>query len=298
MEYKITYNKVTFLKSQRYSTYINGSNYYTCAADGTVSKKNTPERAELLKSWNTAAINEVTTDRKIKNNAPPTEREYKINKNIIVPKINSFANLSQSKKFMIFWTVSYPLGFPDVSSAKVLNNVFTRIRKVYGKFSYIYVNERQANGTIHQHLLTNKFVNLRIVNYWFAKAIQNEIYKSKLKNISFNYKIYNGLDVKFVRSLRRVKSYITKYILKSDESFKIRAYAMSQDVSRLFTSIVLPANIVEHVFELFNDLQFFKSTFYDDFYNLYFLKHPFPDAHLEHLFAANDYIYNTLENRN
>ncbi len=74
---------------------------------------------------------------------------------------------------MAFYSISFPAGLSDSSCYQILNTCLTRIRKWRKKFSYIWVAERQKNGTTHFHMLTNVYMGIGIVNGFFKVAIDN-----------------------------------------------------------------------------------------------------------------------------
>ena len=51
--------------------------------------------------------------------------EYKLNKKIVREKCSAFFGLKQSRKFLAFYSISYPMGFPDDYAFKCLNTLFT-----------------------------------------------------------------------------------------------------------------------------------------------------------------------------
>ncbi len=177
--------------------------------------------------------------------------EYSLNKQKVREKCAAFFGLKKSRKFMAFYTISFPVGFSDDLCMQVFNTWLTRSRKL-GLSSYLWVAERQCNGTLHFHLLTNNFLNVRRVNRFMAKAIETQINKHNIetagieyinnkgeKRISEQFTVagYNGVDVKPVNNNRkRLNQYLTKYISKNDIVFFRLPYHSSRDISELFTA--------------------------------------------------------------
>lgn len=124
----------------------------------------------------------------------PKKTEYKLNKKKVREKCSAFFGLRQSKKFLAFYSISFPMGFPDEFAYQCFNTVKTRMREECGLKSYLWVAERQKNGTIHFHMLTNTFMQIRKVNYFMARAINTQIRSKKNKgkiNVNFDIKKYN-----------------------------------------------------------------------------------------------------------
>ena len=98
--------------------------------------------------------------------------------------------------------------------------------------------ERQKNGTIHFHLLTNDFMPIEEVNAYMAKSLLSEQKKGveQLKELDLDK--YNGVDVKKVGQNKNcLISYLAKYVTKNEVEFHRLPWHCSRDVSRLFTSI-------------------------------------------------------------
>jgi len=172
-----------------------------------------------------------------KSRAQSEKRKFTLNKSKVRDKLLSLFHLKQSRSFSAFLTISFPCGFSDQSGIKVLNNVLTNVRSSSLKFNYLWVAERQKNGTIHFHMVVNRFFNVRLLNAKFANAIQKELINTQGHDIQFDKKTYNGLDIKFIRNKKAVAAYITKYISKNNVIMDVRAWACDQITSRLFTHI-------------------------------------------------------------
>lgn len=182
----------------------------------------------------------------------PKKTTYKVNKQKIRDKLSVFAELKQSKKFLAFYSVSFPMHMSDDHIQQVLNTCLTRLRQKQGLKSYLWRAERQQknpeNNTLHYHIITNNYMNVRIVNYMFARAIENvtgvqQIFKNhvnpKTGKIERLYVKYNGCDVRQVYNTKQLKAYITKYVTKDCEDWKILPWHCSRDISRLNTSAVV-----------------------------------------------------------
>lgn len=162
--------------------------------------------------------------------------EYKLNKKKVREKCSAFFGLKQSRKFLAFYSISFPMGFPDDYAFKCFNTVLTRLRKNCGLRSYLWVTERQKNGTIHFHMLTNNFMYVRKFNYYMAKAIETQIDKHNI-DANFDMLKYNGVDVRHVNNNKKaLNCYLTKYVSKNTIIFYRLPYHSSHDISELFTT--------------------------------------------------------------
>ncbi|WP_156032907.1 hypothetical protein [Prevotella sp. 10(H)] len=155
-------------------------------------------------------------------------------------KCSAFFGLKQSKKFLAFYSISFPMGFPDEFAYQCLNTVLTRMREECGLKSYLWIAERQKKGTIHFHMLTNTFMHIRKVNSFMGTAINNRIKDKKNKGkikVNFDIRKYNGVDVRHVNNNRKaLNCYLTKYVSKNTALFHRLPYSSSHDISELFTA--------------------------------------------------------------
>lgn len=161
---------------------------------------------------------------------------YSLNKKKVREKCSAFFGLRQSRKFLAFYSISFPLGMNDSDIMQCFNTYLTRCRKKMRLTSYLWVAERQKNGTLHFHMLTNNYMPIRVVNYFMGKTIEN-VLKKKHSDIKFNSKTYNGVDVKRCNNNRKaLNQYLTKYISKNEIQFFRLPYHSSRDISQLFTA--------------------------------------------------------------
>jgi len=161
-----------------------------------------------------------------------------MNKKKVRSKIIAYSQLQASKKFLAFYSISFPDGMSDKDIKKIHNTVLTRIRKLRSNFTYIWIAEKQKNGTLHFHMITNSYFNIRIINRYYSRAIDNQINKS-YRGLKFDIDRYNGVDVVRVRNHNTIAAYVTKYVTKNDTEIVGLNWNCSKDVSALFTSLLL-----------------------------------------------------------
>jgi len=166
------------------------------------------------------------------------KKSYKLNKSKVRKKCIAFSRLEKSKKFLAFYSISFPQELPDEIAYKIFNTWLTRCRKECGLESYLWVAERQKNSTIHFHLLTNDFMPIKRVNSFMASCLASEKKKGLNALKSVETEKYNGVDVKKVDKDRKsLIGYLTKYITKNEIEFTHLPWHCSRDVSVLFTTI-------------------------------------------------------------
>lgn len=192
-------------------------------------------RFRISHSGELSTITKSTPDT-VADASPKPARVYRLNRRKVRDRCRALFRLEKSRKFLAFYSISFPRGFPDDDCYQVFNTWLTRMRKVKPKFTYIWVAERQGNGTLHYHLLTYDYVNIRIANYFCGKAIHNVARSKKIAVGNFSVNNYNGVDVRRLRKRKHIVQYITKYVTKNDTVSRRLVWNCSQNISRLFIS--------------------------------------------------------------
>lgn len=160
-------------------------------------------------------------------------RHYALNKNKLRKKLKAYSRLPQSRQFLAFYSISFPEKLSDDLAYQAFNTWLTRCRQSEGLRSYVWVAERQKNGTIHFHLITNDYMWIETVNYYMRKILMNF---AKKKLIKKTHPLYNGVDVERVTdNFQKLSRYLTKYVSKNDTIMKRLPYHSSRTISRLFT---------------------------------------------------------------
>lgn len=163
--------------------------------------------------------------------------KYKLNKSKVKKRCFALSRLQKSKKFLAFYTITFPEGLSDAECYQLYNTWLTRCRKTSGLTTYLWVAERQKNLTVHFHMLTNDFMKIDVVNSYMVKALGNFKKKGNKKLENVDTAIYNGIDVKKVGKKRKtLVGYLTKYITKNNIEFYRLPWHCSRNASKLFTS--------------------------------------------------------------
>ena len=95
-------------------------------------------------------------------------RKLTMNKPKVKAKIIAFSRAKIGSLKMKFITITFPSGFSDALCMKCLNTWLTKLRSITSSFEYLWVAERQGNGTLHFHLFTKTFFNIRVINFHMA----------------------------------------------------------------------------------------------------------------------------------
>lgn len=252
-----------------------------------------------------------------------TARIYKLNKTKVRKKMGAFCRLYSSRKFIGFYSISFPTSAPDDVLYIIFNKWLTNLRKTYGLRSYIWVAERQKNNTLHFHMLTNSWLPIKEVNGAMATAIDGEVKKNNLSWGNSSLLLYNGVDVdspqfpkqrqnenreqfrarkkraeqtKTSNVLQWISKYMIKYVTKNDVEFKRLAYHSSRDISQLFTSQLINDNHIDRFAELLpddaDDYYIFENS---DILCMSFRFSPSDDLYTL-IDSINESLYNSYDN--
>ena len=164
---------------------------------------------------------------------------YKVNKQNVRNKIKAFAAIGDKANFAKFITVSFPLNFPDKHAKQALNTWLTTLRTINKSFEYIWIAERQNNGTLHFHIITKTWFNIKIINRHMAKSIQFISAKNGINTGNFTVNKYNGVDIKVIYKINDLAKYVTKYVTKNETQTEGYSSNCSTLISRLYTKLQL-----------------------------------------------------------
>lgn len=251
MYYSVTHSSIREIKNGLAPTTFIGSSSFTANAPDAVLPKSRPSpqsrKSDVLKPPATASANAAALP------APAAQpRTYKLNKSKIRKKLDAFFQLEASRSFCAFYSISFPASLPDDDAYTLFNLWQTRCRQTYDLRSFLWIAERQKNGTIHFHMLTNTRMPIREVNQFMRVALMKYVHRFSW-DISKVIK-YNGIDVDNVwypkkrkgnnATQRRTRDdagrylskYITKYVSKNNDTFSRLAWHASRDLAALFTA--------------------------------------------------------------
>ena len=207
------------------------------------------------------------------------KRGYMVNKKEVRQRIYLFLKTSHAKKKLYFWTITFPLDLAPEFCYQALNTWLTRCRKEFKLKSYLWVAERQQNGTTHFHLAINQYMNVMKANRFMRATLTTLTAKYKLNYPTSLLKNYNGVDISKNRKTRRatnfarqsrarsLQSYLTKYVTKNNERFPHLAWHCSREYSNLFTKF--RCNYEEAVNLGFYEQITWKPFLYSEYYVFY-----------------------------
>jgi hypothetical protein len=207
-----------------------------------------------MKQYRTTQHNPTQTKKTIKKVSKESEvsvvkekkiRFYKVNKKEVTHRLRQYVLQMKMEKQMYFWTVSLPQGTTDDTGYLLLNKWLTRLRQERMIKEYLWISERQENGTIHYHMVINRKMDVQKANRYMRASIMHCINSSEINWSRESAIKYNGVDIAKNRKTRRVinfakeksqkslSNYLTKYITKNDTEFTRLAWHYRENIQIL-----------------------------------------------------------------
>ena len=251
------------------------------------------------------------------------KRTYRLNKSKVRKKLTALCRLPAAKKFIAFYSISFPEKAPDKVLYKVFNSFLTNCRARRGLKTYAWVAERQGNGTLHFHMLTPNFMQIKEVNRAMASAINTAVSQGLMGWGASSYERYNGVDVdspqrpkkrqgetrqqhrdRLKRAskgnvsdrMRWIAGYLVKYVTKNEVEFNHLPYHSSRDVSALFTSQLRNDNNIDDIMHHISDDVADYHIYSDEKITCYIVKGFISDNLFEEIDRINELIYNISNN--
>lgn len=248
-QFKCSLTGVTRLKEGRYNSRYRLSSGYGVTAKGQIIVKPKPEPEKVYKKPAPAAPAEP-------DQAPREKIQHRIARQIVKNRMRAMVNMLQTttsrkrRAALYFFTITFLEGTPDDICYRVLNTWLTELRQKSMLKSYLWVAERQKNGTIHYHMAVPHYMNVHRANAVMKKILLDLFRKKELPHWP-REKImkYNGIDIAKNRDSKRpvnfaagnkgasLANYLTKYITKNETTMEHLAWHCSRDWSALVLGI-------------------------------------------------------------
>jgi hypothetical protein len=97
---------------------------------------------------------------------------------------------------------------------RCLNNFLNRIRKDFEVENYVWRAEAQANGNIHFHIVSDKYIHYKLINKIWCESLELLGYISEFEK-KWHHLNPPCTDVASVKHVRRLISYVSKYCSKN-----------------------------------------------------------------------------------
>lgn|SRR5574337_205920 len=246
----------------------------------------------------------TTPDRQGKQVSIKKPRSYVIDKTQVTHRIKQYVNQMKGEKMLYFWTITFPQGTTDNAAFILLNKWLTRLRKERMIREYLWVTERQQNGTIHFHMVINHRMDVKKANRYMRASIMYSIEANEIKWTREQAKNYNGIDIAKDRKTRRVvnfakrdkskalSNYLTKYVTKNNTTFSHLAWHSSRGYSNLITQIRLTTTEL-HQSGLLNHINT-KTTLEHEYFTFTRWSKGTPQKILDYFAFVNNHIQSIL----
>lgn len=331
LKYIVKQSGITLIKGSKLRTRYTGNQHSVVDINGNLWTKRAelvkemyPERADKKKGRNLKKATEenslplemdtnlqnistVSPDLSTEKNDLSTGRrtkENRVNKSVVRQRILTMINSIRGEKELYFWTVTFPQGTGDDIAFRMYNIWLTSLRKYKLLKNYIWVAERQENGTIHFHIAIPHKMNVHRANAMMAGTLKTFAKRGEIPFHPNQCKRYNGVDIAKNRNTKRVTNfaikkgsrtlvkYLTKYIAKNDGAFPHLAWHNSRGYSSLFTGIVLTLPEFEDLslLPLLHEMKCFEN---DYFCFIPWVNDP-PPWFTQHLYGLNSHLQSLL----
>jgi hypothetical protein len=247
-----------------------------------------------------------TVPKKLSTSKP---REYRVKKREVRQRLLGFINTQKGSKELYFWTVTFPKGTPDDVAYRMYNIWLTALRQRGMLKDYLWIAERQENGTVHFHIAVPHKMSVQYANNMMRTTLRTFSKRGEIPFSVYACKRYNGVDIAKNRKTRRVTNfaikkgtralitYLTKYVTKNDTAFSHLAWHNSRGFSSLFTGVTFTIQeFVQHGFHQLIDRRKDKRFSTEYFIFIPWLSDP-PAAITQHLYALNSYIQYLTKNK-
>lgn len=294
---------ITVLKEGRYKKRYTGSK--TAAVD--INGKLFLKSGELQKIISGCSVPGKVTGKKrpvpvLEPLPGPAKRakDYRINKTEVRNRIFGMINTGRGKKELYFWTVTFPEKTPDNTIYRLFNTWLTTCRQKKWLREYLWICERQQNGTIHFHLAIPHRMSVTAANNAMRTTLRTAALKKEIPFNVYQCRRYNGIDIAKNRKTRKVTNfaikkgsrslanYMSKYVTKNDGSFSHLAWHNSRGFSALFTGITFTVN--EFLGYGFRVLVKPGAVINNEYFMFYAWRDGPPVAVEKHLYELNSFI--------
>lgn len=232
--------------------------------------------------------------------------EYRVNKLEVRQRILGMIGTQKGGKELYFWTITFPMKTSDEIAYQAFNTWLTTLRQKKYLRDYLWIAERQQNGTVHFHIAIPHKMSVVHANRMMRTTLATFAKRRVINYSVFQCKRYNGVDICKNRKTRKVTNfaikkgqralanYLTKYVTKNDAPFSHLAWHNSRGFSALFTGITF--TIDEFINYGFKEVLIHRSVISTQFFAFYpWRRGEPPEAISKHLAELNNYIQKMME---
>jgi hypothetical protein len=319
---KTTANGIVYLKQNRLSKRYTGSKYSAVDINGKLwlkasdlkkaTAKKIPRPKDEVKNCLGAPTRAqqkydklLTNGKNLVTKKPElSTKNYFIHKREVRARILGYLNSMNGKKELYFWTVSFPEGTRDAIAYQAFNTWLTTLRQYRMLKQYLWVAERQQNGTVHFHIAVPHRMYAKRANALMRGTLLTLTRRGLVPSNVYKIRRYNGVDLAKNRKTGKVTNfaikkgsralaqYLTKYVTKNEGNFSHLAWHNSRGYSSIFTGLTF--TVPEFVAAGFGEFLNRVARFDTEFFTFVPWKDQPPDPIVNHLYALNSFIQSQL----
>jgi hypothetical protein len=99
----------------------------------------------------------------------------------------------------------------------VFKSIFDRGKRKWGLTNYIWRAEKQKNGNIHFHILSDKFIPYTELRESWNRIVEKLGYVTRFRDKN-GMKKPNSTDIHSLNKVKNISNYILKYMVKNENS--------------------------------------------------------------------------------
>ena len=279
----VSLSGITVLKDGKYSNRYVGLRKVAVSPNGKIviekpsisTHENKPKR-KIAKVKIDSDIHTQSAGDNINDHDSSNKHRFSIKKPLIRARILNYINQQKGTKELYFITVTFPQCVTDDLAYKFYNQWLTVLRSKNIIRQYLWVAERQQNGTVHYHIAIPHRIYVVHANRAMQIVLTNAVRKQQLQWNIQAAKKYNGVDLAKNRKTGRVTNfavkkgqkslanYLTKYVTKNNEKFSHYAWHCSREFSNLCLKISFTNDeLLTCGFEQWiNEVRIFESEYF------------------------------------
>lgn len=225
------------------------------------------DRIEIYKMNNYAARMDFTREIEIVENEEEEKQQSLKDRKATLNKArnNIMRLISANPDMTTFITLTFANEHDIKNSKKLLNVLFTQLRKEYWDLKYLWVLELgEKHKRLHYHILCNIYIPIKLSS---NKEVKSKIHKKYEEEFRKSYWPYGFIDIRCLdqENNTNIALYVSAYIVKSlfEVSIDGRVYGYSRKtlIRPVETKIYSNDNL-EQILNLFSDYKVVFSNSY------------------------------------
>lgn len=187
--------------------------YHYKSENGNLYDVETGEQKEINKNLYTGQITEYSRKR----------LKRAINLLVATAEEKEAINFKTGKKFKFkvnFITLTLPAPQKDVTDKQLKKEAFDpfikRIKRKHNLNNYVWRAERQKNGNLHFHILTDTYIRYDNIRDNWNSCLRKWHFIDDFKE-KFGHAKPNSTDVHSIQKIKNVAAYVVKYMSKESE---------------------------------------------------------------------------------